>query len=263
MERGLPAAEHPSPASQGSGLTLPVNAPGEARSDLWQLMEFSKRFTTDEVWAAEIIDDNPQYKGNSLFDVLFKNGNVDKFPVSELDPAYVNYESKEFCFYVRKGLFEEFAQFGAGHGHDYAPFDIYHQVRGLRWPVVNGQETRWRYREGYDPYVEKGIGVQFYGNPDKNANIMGAPYEPPAESPDVEYDMWLVTGRLLEHWHSGSMTLRVPELYKAFPGAVVFMHPDDAAKPNLRPGQEVRVVPRRGKFAAASKPEDAIACRRA
>src|SRR5689334_23893217 len=53
-------------------------------------------------------------------------------------------------------------------------------------------------------------------------------YEPPAESPDADFDLWLVTGRVLEHWHSGSMTLRVPELYKAFPGAVCFMHPDDA-----------------------------------
>jgi nitrate reductase (cytochrome) len=225
-----------------------VNAPGSAHSDLWQLMEFSKRFTTDEVWTKEILDAHPDYKGKSLFDVLFKNGNVDQFPVTELDPAYDNFESKQFGFYVQKGLFEEFASFGRGHGHDYAPFDTYHQVRGLRWPVVNGQETRWRYREGYDPYVEKGSGVQFYGNPDKKANIMGAPYEPPAESPDAEYDLWLVTGRVLEHWHSGSMTLRVPELYKAFPGAVLFMHPDDAAKRNLRRGQEVRIVSRRGEI---------------
>ncbi|WP_283207475.1 molybdopterin dinucleotide binding domain-containing protein, partial [Methylobacterium oxalidis] len=52
----------------------------------------------------------------------------------------------------------------------------------------------------------------------------------------------------LEHWHSGSMTLRVPELYKAFSGAVLFMHPDDAAKRNFRRGQEVRVISRRGEI---------------
>jgi nitrate reductase NapA len=129
-----------------------------------------------------------------------------------------------------------------------APFDTYHEVRGLRWPVVDGQETRWRYREGLDPYVEKGSGWQFYGNGDKRANIMGAPYEPPAESPDEEFDLWLVTGRVLEHWHSGSMTLRVPELYKAFPGAVLFMHPEDAQERGLRRGQEVIVSSRRGEI---------------
>ena len=225
-----------------------VDAPGEARSDLWQLMEFSKRFITDEVWPPEVLARAPEHRGKTLFDVLFANGSVNRFPSSEVPADYNNHESKHFGFYVQKGLFEEYAEFGRGHGHDLAPFDRYHEERGLRWPVVNGQETRWRFREGHDPYVEKGTGLQFYGNPDKKAVIMAAPYEPPAESPDQEYDMWLVTGRVLEHWHSGSMTLRVPELYKAFPGAIVFMHPDDATQRGLRRGQEVRIASRRGEI---------------
>ena len=53
-----------------------VHAPGEARSDLWQMMEFSKRFTTDEVWPAEILAANPNYLGKTLFDVLFRNGSA-------------------------------------------------------------------------------------------------------------------------------------------------------------------------------------------
>src|SRR3546814_20235750 len=96
--------------------------------------------------------------------------------------------------------------------------------RGLRWPVVNGKETLWRYREGYDPYVKPGEGVRFYGRPDGRAVVLAVPYEPPAESPDDEFDLWLVTGRVLVHWHSGSMTLRVPALYRAYPGAQRFMH---------------------------------------
>jgi nitrate reductase (cytochrome) len=44
------------------------------------------------------------------------------------------------------------------------------------------------------------------------------------------------------------MTLRVPELYRAFPGAVLFMHPEDAQKRGLRRGQEVRIVSRRGEI---------------
>ena len=36
--------------------------------------------------------------------------------------------------------------------------------RGMRWPVVNGKETQWRFREGYDPYVKKGAGFEFYGD---------------------------------------------------------------------------------------------------
>jgi nitrate reductase (cytochrome) len=223
-----------------------VDGPGEARSDLWQLMEFSKRFKTEDVWTEELLARKPEYRGKTLFDVLFRNGQVDKFPLSEIEDGYKNHESKDFGFYVQKGLFEEYASFGRGHGHDLASFDAYHQVRGLRWPVVNGQETRWRFREGSDPYVKSGKGVEFYGHPDGKARIFALPYEPAAESPDNDFPFWLVTGRVLEHWHSGSMTRRVPELYRAFPDAVVFMHPDDAAALKLRRGDEVKVESRRG-----------------
>lgn len=225
-----------------------VKAPGEARSDLWQLMEFSKRFTTDEVWSSEILDANPDFKGKTLFEVLFANGTVNRFPLEDMDPNYANHEAEHFGFYVQKGLFEEYASFGRGHAHDLAPFDRYHEERGLRWPVVNGQETRWRFREGSDPYVEAGTGWQFYGHKDNRAVIFALPFEPAAESPDEEYPLWLVTGRVLEHWHSGSMTRRVPELYRAFPNAIVYVHPDDATALGVRRGSEVRVATRRGEI---------------
>ncbi|MFO6386334.1 molybdopterin-dependent oxidoreductase, partial [Pseudomonas aeruginosa] len=47
-----------------------VKAPGEAKSDLWQLVEFSKRFTTDEVWPAKLLAKAPELKGKTLYDVL-------------------------------------------------------------------------------------------------------------------------------------------------------------------------------------------------
>ena len=225
-----------------------TQAPGEARSDLWQLMEFAKRFTMEDVWPAELLAANPDYKDRSMFDVLFRNGTVDRFGLDEVDKKYANDEADAFGFYVQKGLFEEYAEFGRGHGHDLAPFDRYHEERGLRWPVVAGKETQWRFREGYDPYVEPGRGVQFYGKPDGRAIIFALPYEPPAESPDAEYDLWLSTGRVLEHWHSGSMTQRVPELYNAVPDALCYMHPDDARSRGLRRGDEIRVTSRRGEI---------------
>lgn len=227
-----------------------VNPPGEARSDLWQLMEFSKRFTTDEVWPADLLAKAPELKGKSLFDVLFKNGQVDRFPTTDIEEGYLNQESTAYGFYVQKGLFEEYAQFGRGHGHDLADFDRYHQERGMRWPVVDGKETLWRYREGHDPYVEKGSGVQFYGYPDKRAIIFALPYEAPAEMPDKDYPFWLSTGRVLEHWHTGSMTQRVDELHQAVPDALVYMHPDDARDLKARRGSVVKVISRRGEMQA-------------
>ncbi len=225
-----------------------VDAPGESRSDLWQVVEFSKRFTTEEVWPAEILDSHPQYRGKSLYEVLFRNGQVDKYPLSDMNTEYANNESEDFGFYLQKGLFEEYAGFGRGHGHDLADFDTYHQERGLRWPVVDGKETLWRFREGSDPYVKPGTGFQFYGHKDNRAIIFALPYEPAAEAPDQDYPFWLTTGRVLEHWHSGSMTQRVPELYRSFPDAVVFMHPDDAGQLGVRRGSEVFVESRRGRI---------------
>ena len=225
-----------------------VKAPGESRSDLWQLMEFSKRFKVEEVWPAELVAKAPKLKGKTLFDVLYANGVVNKYKLNETAAGFDNEDSKLLGFYIQKGLFEEYAAFGRGHGHDLAPFQSYHEARGLRWPVVGGKETLWRFREGYDPYVKKGEGVKFYGHKDGRAIIFALPYQPPAESPDKEFDMWLSTGRVLEHWHTGTMTRRVPELYKAFPDAVVFMHPDDAKARGLQRGMEVKVASRRGEI---------------
>ncbi len=232
-----------------------VKAPGESRSDLWQYVEFSKRFKTEDVWPEEVLAKKPEYRGKTLFDVLYANGVVNKFPQQKVsddrDNVYPSDEMDDFGFYLQKGLYEEYRVFsveGPKKGHDLAKFDQYHKVRGMRWPVVDGKETLWRYREGYDPFVPKGAKVAFYGNADGRANIISAPYEPPAEAPDQEYDMWMSTGRILEHWHTGSMTRRVPELYRAAPDALVYMHPADAEKRGLKRGDPAKIASRRGEI---------------
>lgn len=232
-----------------------VKAPGEAKSDLWQYLEFSKRFKMEEVWPAELLAKKPEYKGKTLYDVLYANKVVNKYPKSDLAKAnehaikgYTNDESEYFGYYVQKGLFEEYAIFGRDHGHDLASFETYHKARGLRWPVVDGKETLWRFREGFDPYVKKGEDFAFYGHKDKKAVIFALPYQDPPEMPDKEFDLWLCTGRVLEHWHTGSMTRRVPELHRAVPEAVIYMHPDDAKKRGIQRGMKVKVSSRRGEI---------------
>ncbi|HAU56884.1 MAG TPA: periplasmic nitrate reductase subunit alpha [Comamonadaceae bacterium] len=223
-----------------------VKAPGQAKSDLWQYIEFSKRFKVEEVWPAELLDKAPEFKGKTLYDVLYANGQVNKFPLADLQKGFDNDESKELGYYLQKGLFEEYAEFGRGHAHDLAAFDVYHKARGLRWPVVDNKETLWRFREGYDPYVKKGEVVKFYGKPDGKAWIFALPYAPAAEAPDAEYDLWLSSGRVLEHWHTGTMTRRVPELYRSMPDAWLYMNADDAKKRGLQRGDTVKVMTRRG-----------------
>ncbi len=148
-------------------------------------------------------------------------------------------------------IFEEYRRFTLGHGHDLAGYDDYVEHRGLRWPVVDGKETPYRYVEGFDPYVPAGAGYHFYGNEKKTggkAVIWARPYEPPAEVPDGDYPFWLTTGRVLEHWHSGSMTRRVPQLHAAVPAAYVELHPDDARRLAVQTGERVRLVTRRGQL---------------
>ncbi len=234
-----------------------VQPPGEARSDVWQIVEFSKRIKVEDVWSAELLDKMPEHKGKTLYQILYANGQVDKFPYEKgmvkdtRGNVYDNHEAEDFGFYLQKGLFEEYRRFqyeGPKKGHEMAEYDAYHKARGLRWPVIDGKETLWRFREGYDPHVAKGEGVKFYGKPDGRANIITAPYEPAAEPPDKDYDLWLCTGRVLEHWHSGSMTQRVPELHRAVPDAVLFMNRKDAKKRKLRDGSKCKVQTRRGEL---------------
>ena len=222
-----------------------VKAPGEAKSDLWQLLELAKRIKVKDVWPQELIEKQPEVKDKTLFDILYQNGNVNQFGLNQVPTDKLNDDAKSFGFYIQKGLFEEYRQFGLGHGHDLAPFDVYHKVRGLRWPVVDGKETLWRFAKGYDSYV-KDQDFAFYGHKDKKAIIYALPYEAPAEVPDEEYDMWFCTGRVIEHWHTGTMTRRVPELYKAFPDAILYMHPLDAKARGLNRGDPVTVISRRG-----------------
>ncbi|MCZ8499913.1 hypothetical protein O9929_26850 [Vibrio lentus] len=80
-----------------------------------------------------------------MYDVLYKNGNVDAFHCLKLKE--LNDDAQAQGFYVQKGLFEEYAAFGRGHSLILAPYDRYHQVRGLRWPVVDGKETLWRLKK--------------------------------------------------------------------------------------------------------------------
>jgi nitrate reductase NapA len=147
-----------------------------------------------------------------------------------------------------ESMFEEYRQFGLGVGKDLASYEQLRQTRGMIWPVVDGQETRYRYAAGHDPYVEKDAGVHFYkakSNGEKAA-VWIRPYHPPAEVPDAEYPFWLTTGRVLEHWHSGSMTRRIPQLHQAVPEAYVEINRVDAQNLGVKTGDKARVASRRG-----------------
>ncbi|MFG2075219.1 formate dehydrogenase subunit alpha [Nonomuraea maritima] len=100
-----------------------------------------------------------------------------------------------------------------------------------------------------DPEHSDGAVVLFddrFNTDDGLAHLVPAQWLPAKELPDAEYPLVLNTGRLLEHWHTGSMTRRSYALDSISPVAEVYMHPKDAADRGLSHGQVVRVRSRRG-----------------
>ncbi len=78
------------------------------------------------------------------------------------------------------------------------------------------------------------------------AKLVAANVSPPDEVPDTEFDMVLSTGRVLEHWHTGSMTRRAKALDDIEPEAVAFMSPQELGRRGIDAGASIRVETRRG-----------------
>jgi len=100
-----------------------------------------------------------------------------------------------------------------------------------------------------DPEHSDGTVVMFgdrFNTNDGLAHLVPAEWLPAKELPSEEYPFVLNTGRMLEHWHTGSMTRRSYALDAIAPKALVFVHPDDAAGLGLADGDLARVTSRRG-----------------
>lgn len=219
-----------------------VDPPGQARDDGWQVLAVSRLLFDKGLPGMKDKDDD------WIFARTLRNedGTI---------PDVWRWE-QYYSINVDQRMFEEYRKFTTHKHKDLAPYEEYVAAHGLRWPVIkqpdgSWKETRWRFVEGQDPYVKPGTGIQFYhsNTKDDKAFIWWHPYEAAAEEPDNDYPFWLCTGRVLEHWHSGTMTMRVPPLRRSMPHAYVEMHPDDASALGVKSGDKVEVVSRRGQLA--------------
>ncbi|MFB6264070.1 MAG: molybdopterin dinucleotide binding domain-containing protein, partial [Bradymonadaceae bacterium] len=214
-----------------------VDPPGDARDDCWQIIAAARRLYERGFEGMKDRD------GNFLFRMTDGDGQM--VPVWEWSHYYdINAD---------KQLFEEYRKFSRLKHKNLAPYEEYVDARGLRWPVVQGDDGAWRETEfrftGFDdPFVPEDQKIDFYHSitGDGRAQIWAADYEPAPEEPDDEYPLWLCTGRVLEHWHTGTMTMRVPPLRDAMPSAYVEMHPDDARRRSIQNGERVILETRRG-----------------
>ncbi|MDQ3591780.1 MAG: formate dehydrogenase subunit alpha, partial [Actinomycetota bacterium] len=102
-----------------------------------------------------------------------------------------------------------------------------------------------------DPEHSDGTVVMFddrFNTADGLAHLVPAEWLPARELPDKEYPFILNTGRLLEHWHTGSMTRRSFALDTIAPRAEVYLHAEDAARIGVRDGELATVRSRRGQI---------------
>lgn len=216
-----------------------VDPPGKARDDCWMTLAVARKLYDMGLEGMKDKD------GKFIFNVVDDNGQT--VPAWEWERYYdVN---------VDKQLYTQYREFTFMKHKDVAPYDELVKARGLRWPVVQKEDGSWhetpfRFMEFSDSYVEKGKGLQFYHSVTKDDKglIWFCPYEPAAEEPDREYPMWLCTGRVLEHWHTGTMTRRIPQLRNAMPHAYVELNPEDAKAKGLANGDIAIVQTRRGQI---------------
>ena len=215
-----------------------VEPPGDARDDVWQTIAVARELFERG------FDGMKDKDGHFLFRMDDAQGR--EVPVWEWRRYYdINVDER---------LFEEYRLFSRLKHKDLAPYSEYVASRGLRWPVVQQddgtwRETRFRFAEFDDPYVTKGAGHEFYHSTtgDGRAQVWFHPYTPPPEEPDEDYPLWLCTGRVIEHWHTGTMTGRIPQLRQSMPSAYVEVNRQDAQALTLQNGDLVVVESRRGR----------------
>ncbi|MDX2681502.1 formate dehydrogenase subunit alpha [Streptomyces soliscabiei] len=134
-----------------------------------------------------------------------------------------------------------------------APADALAECARLA-PVFAGLSHDRLDREGAVPWPcpdpdrpgEAKLYLERFATPDGRAHLAAAPYLPPGEQPDDSYPLVLVTGRRWAHYNSGSMTRRGGNL-ALDPVDFLDLHPDDAARYEVRGGEQVTVESRHGR----------------
>ena len=87
-----------------------------------------------------------------------------------------------------------------------------------------------------------------FNTPDGKGHFQPVEYKPPAELPDEGYPFILTTGRVIFHYHTGSMTRRTDTLYGELPEAFIQINPKDARSLDIDDGEKVAVKSRRGRL---------------
>jgi formate dehydrogenase major subunit len=143
------------------------------------------------------------------------------------------------------------------------PRDVFNEMRtcmdsiaGITWERLE-RESSVTYpcvREG-DP-GDPVVFIKNFPTESGRARFVPADLISAAERPDAEYPMVLITGRQLEHWHTGSMTRRASALDSIEPEPVASVHPLDLEQLNIAPGGTLTIESRRGRISLYARADD-------
>jgi formate dehydrogenase alpha subunit len=111
------------------------------------------------------------------------------------------------------------------------------QDEGIQWPCPNTEHPGTKYL--HKDQFSRGRGL-----------FHAVEYIPPAELPDEEFPYILSTGRVLYHYHTGTMSRKTKGLVERFPESLVEINPRDAEKLGIEEGNSIRVTSRRGSVQA-------------
>ncbi len=265
-----------------------VEPQGESKADMRIYLEVARRVLSDEPAAlrATVGASADQPAPANLFDQLFgfvwdKDADAPLADDRELSRKlfeeyriFSNPELNDEAFQIHEDTAKVYGSGLKLHAKRMAPYDVYLERHGLSWPVqeVDGEwlQTRWRFgagsqKDGFDELnlqeygpAPEGESVYLYKTKDHKASIIFRPYEAPAEEPDDEYPFWLGTGRLLEHWHTGSMTRQVSQLNDALPEAYCYLNIKDAKKLELKNGDRIELVSRHGSCEISARIDERV-----
>jgi formate dehydrogenase major subunit len=155
---------------------------------------------------------------------------------------------------------------GVGLDWNYAgPAEVFDEMRqampsiaGITWQRLEAESavTYPCVAEG-DP-GDRVVFIEDFPTESGRGRLVPADIIPAAERPDADYPMVLITGRQLEHWHTGSMTRRAQVLDAIEPEPVASIHPLDLAQLGAQPGDIVTVESRRGQVSLYARADDGI-----
>jgi formate dehydrogenase major subunit len=129
-------------------------------------------------------------------------------------------------------------------------------IGGITWDRLEAESSvTYPCEQEGDP-GQPVVFVDAFPTPTGRAKFVPADIIPAAEQPDAQYPMVLITGRQLEHWHTGAMTRRASVLDAIEPVPVASLHPLDLDRVGAKPGDVITVASRRGEITLYARADD-------